>query len=135
MKKLIGVAVAMSVALAFSVYAGTTTPTEKSTVEKVKVTETSTPEGKEVKATVKEKAGDVAKETVTFSRYEQNGDWIYVMKDNKEIRLKHTLHENAKKDMLGFKKGDAVTVTSTYPLTKSDLATVLKIEKNAPVTK
>ena len=135
MKKVIGIAVAVGVALAFSVYAGTTAPAEKSTEVKAKVTETTTPEGKEVKAVVKEKTGDVAKETVTFDRYEANGDWIYVMKDNKVLRLKHTLNESTKKDMLGFKKGDPVTVTSTYPLTKSDLATVLKIEKAQPITK
>ena len=130
MKKFIGIAVALGVAAAFSVYAaGTGTPAEKTTETKVKVTETKTPTETDVKADIKSKQGDVAKETVTFKKYEQTGDFIYVIKDNKEIRLKHTLSDNAKKDMLQYKEGDPVTITSTYPLSNAQLANVLKIER------
>jgi sensor histidine kinase regulating citrate/malate metabolism len=135
MKKLIGIVVAVGVAAAFAAYAGTTTPAKKSTEMKTTVTETKSATETDVKAVTTEKQGPVAKETVTFNRYDKSGDWIYVMKDNKEIRLKHTLSDSDKKDMLGFKKGDAVTVTSTYPLTNSELATVLRIQKAQPIKK
>lgn len=146
MKKLMAAVVVVAVALAFSAYAGdtktevkvkedaktgTTTvkATEKSAGEKetLKVKEQGTTvSGKDV---IKTKAGDVAKDTVSFEKYEANGDYIYVVKDSKVIRLKHTLNESMKKDMLGMKKGDAITVTSTHPLTAGEVAVITGLEK------
>ena len=155
MKKMIGMAAALVLALAFSAHAADTT-TKKVTGEvktpsgtqDVSVTKTTTPEetktvmkatgpnAKEtitkektagettVTATKEMKKGPVAEDTVTFKKFETNGDYIYVMKDNKELRLKHTLSDSTKKNMLGLKEGTPITVTSTYPLTKADMAVV-----------
>lgn len=144
MKKLMTLVVAVAVALAFSMMAqaeetkvkveekgGTTTvkATEKSpgTKETLKATEQGTTvTGKDV---VKSKTGPVAKETVAFEKYEAQGDYIYVVKDTKVIRLKHTLNDSMKKDMMGLKKGDTVTITSTHPLTAGEVAIITALER------
>lgn len=151
MKKLLVVALAVAVAFAFAVkvYAADTNPAAPGAVkvqEKVKVEgnvvkveeKAKAPGEKEkIKATenlatgevkgtdvTKMKKGEVWKDTVKFQKFEANGDYIYVMKDNKVIRLKHTLSDNVKKDMLSKKAGDTITITSTYPLTNQDLAVI-----------
>jgi hypothetical protein len=154
MKKMIGAVVAVAVAIAFSAYAAETVTKGKETVqtstgtEKVKAKETVTPteeklvvkekaKGEKEKTTVKEsgttatvkdvekmKKGEVAKETVTFKKIEAQGDYIYVMKDKKEMRLKHKLSDSSKKNMLGLKEGETIEITSTYPLTQADLAVI-----------
>ena len=152
MKKVLGIAAALVLALAFTARAEDTTKTVKGDVQtdtgKVSVTKTTTPEetktvvkakGENAKTTItKEKAagettvtatkdmkkGPVAEETVTFKKFETNGDYIYVIKDNKELRLKHTLSDSAKKNMLGMKEGTPIVITSTYPLTRADMAVV-----------
>lgn len=95
-------------------------------VEKAKIEEKGTTLNVTDKA--KMKAGEIAKDTVKFEKYEANGDWVYVMKDDKLLRVKHSLSDNMKKDMLKLKKGDPITVTSTYPLTAGELATITNFE-------
>lgn len=146
MKKIMAFAVVVAVAFAFTAWAGTTKTEEKVKVEEkggvttVKATEKSpgtkekltvTKEGTTVtgKDVTKTKAGDVAKDTVQFEKYEAAGDYIYVVKDTKVIRLKHALNDSMKKDMLTYKKGDPITVTSTYPLTANEVAVITGIEK------
>ena len=145
MKKLLGLAVVVAVAFAFSVYAGTTgTTTEevkvKSTAEgttttvkekskevKEKETITTTPAEKKVEVTdvKKFKQGDVWKDTVKFEKYEANSDYIYVAKEDKIYRLKHKLSDTDKQAMMKKKKGDTVEVTSTYPLTNQELSVIM----------
>ena len=95
-------------------------------VEKAKIEEKGTTLN--VTDKTKMKAGNVAKDTVKFEKYEANGDWVYVMKDDKLIRVKHSLSDNVKKDMLKLKKGDTINITSTYPLTAADLAVITNFE-------
>lgn len=98
---------------------------EKSPGEKTTATVVTKPGETAVTETTKLKEGKVAKETVTFDKIDKDGNYIYVMKDTKLLRLKHTLSEGAKKNMLAKKKGDTITVTSTYPLTNQDLAIII----------
>lgn len=144
MKKLMAAVVVLAVALAFTAWAGETktevkvkeqagTTTVKATEKAPGTKETldvqkqgTTVTGKDV---VKEKKGPIAKETVAFEKYEAQGDYIYVVKDTKVIRLKHTLNDSMKKDMMGLKKGDTVNITSTYPLTAGEVAVVTGLEK------
>lgn len=166
MKKLIVLAVAVAVGLAFSVYAGDEVKVKETikkeagkevTTEKIK-----TPEGKETIKTVttadetkttikaknkegkekvvvdekkgdvkvtdvtKNKKGEVWKETVKFEKIDEATDYIYVMKDDKVVRLKHKLSDKMEKDMLKKKKGDQITITSTYPLSDEQLAVILE---------
>ena len=103
--------------------------TDKAAGTKEKLTvkeEGSTVAGKDV---VKHKHGDVAKETVKFEKYEAKGDYIYVVKDNKLVRMNHKLSDNMKQDMLKLKKGDTVTITSTYQMTPEEVATITGIER------
>lgn len=95
--------------------------------EKVKIEQ----EGTTVKATdvIKPKTGDVVKETVKFEKYEAASDYIYVIKDNKMVKVKHKLSDTAKKGVLELKKGDTVTITSTHPLTQADLAVITDLQK------
>ncbi|MFH0799668.1 MAG: hypothetical protein V2A66_05760 [Pseudomonadota bacterium] len=145
MKKLMAVVVMVVVAFAFTVWAGDTTKkevkvTDKGGTEKVEVkekaagTKTKTEmevKGKTVQGEVETKTakGAVKEETVKFEKWENQGDYIYVVKDSKVVRLKHTLTENVKKDML-LKKGDTVVVTSTYPLSAGDVAVITGIQKS-----
>lgn len=151
MKKLLVVALVVAVAAAFAVkvYAADVNPTAPGAVkvqEKVKVEgnvvkveeKAKAPGEKEkIKATenlatgavqgtdmTKMKHGEVAKDTVKFQKFDANGDYIYVMKDDKVLRIKHKLSDSAKKDMLTKKTGDTITVTSTYPLTNQELAVI-----------
>lgn len=146
-KVLVGLAVVVAVAFAFSAMAAdtqvvkekekiTTKGDEVKTVEKIKTSEgkekiTTTENVKtgEVAATdvTKVKEGKVWKDTVKFHKYEANGDWIYVMKDDKVIRLKHTLSDSDKKMMLQKKQGETVTITSTYPLS-DNIAVITRLQ-------
>jgi len=92
------------------------------TKETLKVKEDGTTvKGKDV---VKHKQGKVVTDTVKFEKYEANGDYIYVVKEDKVVRMKHKLSDNMKKDMLKLKKGDKVTITSTYEMTPDEVAVV-----------
>lgn len=130
MKKLLVLVVVAAVAVAFAAYAGTTTTAKEvknpATTEKVDVK--TNPATQEVKGKVETeyKKGPVYEDTVTFDKFDKNSDYIYVVKDQKVMRLKHTLTESDKQDMLQKKKGDKVTITSTYPLTKPELAVIIK---------
>lgn len=140
MKKILGLAVAVAVAFAFSAYAEEKAKVEiKKTGDEVKTVIKEKVPGEKVKETIVQKPGEtditkvtktpsspLVKETVTFDRMEQNGDYIYVMKDDKVVRLKHTLTADMKKNMLTKKKGEKITVTSTYPLTNKDLAVIVE---------
>lgn len=115
----------------------TTTPTETVTDVKAKsasgdvkvqAEKVQTADTTNITTEIKKKTGDVAKETVIFQKYEANGNWIYVLKDNKEIRVKHTPDESMKKNMLSLKTGTPITITSTYPLSKADLATAVAVD-------
>jgi len=139
MKKFTVLAVVLGLALVFSVNAaekttvkkevkGTETKTEvkeKSGGTKVKVEETKTPTTTDVTADVTKKKGDVAKEEVTFKKYDSKGDFIYVIKDKKEYRLPHNLSDDMKKNMLSWKEGKPVTITSTRPLSNDELVTAV----------
>ncbi len=146
MKKLMMVVIAVAVAFAFNAWATGTT-----TKEEVKVDKTATgtkvevkekgPEGKidakveksgtTVTGTVTEKPkGDstTVETKVTFKKYEQAGDFIYVVSEGKELKLKHTLKDSAKKDMLTWKEGTPVTITSTYALTPDQVAKAVAVD-------
>jgi hypothetical protein len=139
MKKFTVLAVVLGLALAFSVNAaekttvkkevkGTEQTTEvktKSGGTKVKVEEAKTPATTNVTADITKKQGDVAKEEVTFKRYDSKGDFIYVIKDNKEYRLQHNLSDDMKKNMLSWKVGKPVTITSTRALSNDELVTAV----------
>ena len=140
MKKIMMLAVA--VVFAFALTAGAeevvkVKETTKGDVKKVEVKATDKAAGTKEKLTVKEegsqvagkdvvkhKKGDIAKDTVKFEKYEANGDYIYVVKDNKVVRMNHKLSDNVKKDMLKLKKGDAITITSTYQMTPEEVAVI-----------
>ena len=122
MKKVLGLVVVAAVAVAFAAYAGTTTTTKdvtKAAGTEQKSTVTTNPATGEVKGKVETEynKGPVYTDTVKFDKYEANSDYIYVEKDQKVIRLKHTLTENDKQNMLQKKKGDSVTITSTSVIT------------------
>ena len=145
MKKIVMLVVAVAFAFALTANAAETvkvTETTKGDTTTVKAVEKApgqketlkaTETGTTVKGTItdKEKKGEVAKETVKFEKYEAQGDYIYVVKDNKVIRAKHALSDSMKKDMLNLKKGDQITVTSTYPLSTEQVATITGLEKQA----
>ncbi|MFA4874870.1 MAG: hypothetical protein WC956_10890 [bacterium] len=98
----------------------TATGTEK---EVVKTTEG----GKEVtgKDVTTFKKGDVYEDTVKFQKFdEKNGDYVFVMKDNKTYRIKHTLTESDKQNMLKKGAGTTVKITSTYPLSRDQLVVI-----------
>ena len=141
MKKVLMMAVAVAVAVAFSavVKAGDTTKTvekEKAKVGDVKVeAKTVTKENaatdttnKTMKVEEKGKAGGFVEETVKFKKFDANGDYIYVVKGTEEMKVKHTLSESDKANIMKKKEGDTITITSTYPLTKEQVV-------NAVVTK
>ncbi len=143
MKKILVVAIAVVFA---AVVAGKANAEETKTKTEVKPTATGTVEKTEVKTTetkvkdtvkttaatgdvkskevVENKEGKVWKDTVTLHKFDKGSDYIYVMKDNKVLRLKHTLSDSDKKIMLEKKPGDTVTITSTYPLTQQELAVI-----------
>lgn len=119
-----------------TVKGGDTTIVDKTKAAGVKEKETittSTSKPGEVKVTdvKKFKEGSTVEESVKFQKYDAQGDYIYVMKDNKLIRVKHTLNESNKKDMLKWKEGTLVKVTSTYALDKPELAKILDIQPSA----
>lgn len=92
------------------------------TTEKTKIKEEGTKvSGKDV---VKHKHGDVATDTVKFEKYEANGDYIYVVKEDKLVRMNHKLSDNMKKDMMKLKKGDVIQITSTYQMSPEEVAVV-----------
>lgn len=93
--------------------------------EKIKATENLTTGAVQGTDVTKMKHGDVAKVTDTFKFQKLEGDYIYVMKEDKTLRVKHQLSDNAKKNMLTKKTGDTITITSTHPLTHQDLAVVI----------
>jgi len=74
------------------------------------------------------KKGPILTDTVKLHKFEANGDYIYVMKEDKVIKLKHKLSDSVKKDMLKYKPGDTITVTSTYPLSNQDLAVIVDVK-------
>lgn len=109
------------------------TPTETKTVIKEKekgvkdkITVVETAKETDVTAVEKLKKGPLVKETVKFSKIDANGDYIYVIKDTKLLRLKHKLPDSMKQDMLKKKEGEQITITSTYPLTNQELAVILE---------
>jgi hypothetical protein len=123
-----------AMAFALSVQAGTNT-------DKVKA-EVKTPQGKEViKATdtngnitvtdvTSFKHGNLWKDQVYFNEYKSGSDYVYVMREDKVYKVK--LHNDAKQYVMELKKGDPITITSTYPLAGPEIAkfvTINKVEK------
>jgi len=147
MKKLMAVVIAVAVAFAFNAWATGTTKEEvkvdkTATGTKVEVKEKSA-EGKvdakvqksgdTVTGSVTEKPKDKSttiETKVTFKKFDANGDYVYVIHEGKELRLKHTLKDDAKKNMIG-KEGKDFTITSTYPLTAKEVATITVTDSKA----
>ncbi len=76
------------------------------------------------------KSGALWKDTVTFHEYKSGADYVYVMRDDKVYKVK--LHKDAKQYVMEHKKGDPITIYSTYPLMGPEIAKealISKIEK------
>lgn len=74
-----------------------------------------------IKVEEKVKGGAFVEEKVTFKKFDANGDYIYVVKGKEEMKVKHTLSEGDKANIMKKKDGDTITITSTYPLTKEQV--------------
>ncbi len=133
MKKVLLAVLAVVVAMAFTLSAQAGTNTEK-----VKA-EVKTAAGKEiVKATETKgevqvtdvtsfKHGNLWKDKVYFHEYKKGADYVYVMREDKVYKVK--LHKDAKQYVVELKKGDPITITSTYPLAGPDIAKYVMINK------
>ncbi|MBT3182742.1 MAG: hypothetical protein HN337_09590 [Deltaproteobacteria bacterium] len=103
-------------------------------VGKAKMTATATPAGDvKVHDVTKFKHGDLWKDDVKFQKYDKDGNFIYVINDNKTYRVK--MKKNAKSPGLVLKKGQPISITSTYPLAGPELQDYIVVSKIEQATK
>lgn len=122
MKKVLlgSLALAVAVMFALSVSAGTKVKETKKTGEAKEVeTIEASSGGVNITDVTKHRHGDLWKDTVTFKSYKEGDDYVYVTKEDKTYRVK--FRDSAKENMMKCKKGDTVTITSTYPLAGSEI--------------
>lgn len=120
MKKMLVAVLAVAVAALFAL---TATAAEKTTVktktEKEVVKVEATPTGVNITDVTKHKHGDLWRDKVTFKEYKAGEDYVYVIKEDKTYRVK--FRDTAKENLMKCKKGDQVTIVSTYPLAGQEL--------------
>lgn len=133
MKKVLLAVLAVAVAMMFTVSAQAGTSTEKVKAEvktaaaKEVVKATETKGDVQVTDVTTFKHGNLWKDNVFFNEYKKGADYVYVMREDKIYKVK--LHKDAKQYVMELKKGDPITITSTYPLAGPDVAKYVVINK------
>ncbi len=123
MKKLLLAVLVVAVVTTFALAA----MAKKQEVKEKVTTKTTATGDVQIHDVTKFKHGDLWKDDVKFHKWDANGNYMYVINDNKTYRVKYK--KTAKSPGLVLKKGQPIHITSTYPLAAPELQNYIVVSK------